>query len=367
MSKVDQVGTPANATPAPKRTQRALLLRWFVDYNPLQLLSACLVLCGIWFVAEHLDQTHSRFGDLYLLGLLEVYQLALLGGAALLMRLAYRRAAGFLGVLAALLFFGDPTFQLEQLVTMGGWGWGVAVAWLLLLVAQLRLLARIFALRLPATLWAVIVAAGGGIALLPLALHHGLLDTRSYAAVTHVGLVLLAALVSATRPQLRHSLASRPPLTAALIHLARWVPIGALAYHAGFVVNAHAPAQFFALHLVTAASVFTLASGRSELCWSLATMAALFGAMLGISLPVVLQISLVLLAFAVRKRQIRFLIPVAVGAVASPFVSGLVPLPRSALGAGASMLAAGFAAMAAGIALTLHLGRHVPADEQEPG
>jgi hypothetical protein len=363
-------GPPPGAPPATSRdprARRALLLRWFVDYNPLQLLGACLMLCGVWFVAAHLDQTHSRFGDLWLLGVLEAYELALLAGAALLMRLAYRRAAGFLGVLAVVLLFGDPTFQLEQLVTMGALGWLVGGAWLLLLIVELRLLARIFALRLPATLWAVVVIAGGAISLLPLALYHGLLDVGSYSAVTHIALVALAALLSATRPQLRRSLASRPPLPAALTHLARWAPIGALAYHAGFVVNAHAPGQFLVLHLVTATLVFTLASGRSELCWSLAPGAALFGAALGAGLPPVPQIALVLIAFAVRKRQLRFVIPIAIGAVAAPFLTGLLPLPRSALGAGASMLAAGFAAMAGGLGLTLRLGRRVNAEELKRG
>lgn len=140
---------------------RALLLRWFVQYNPLFTLSALCVLGGVFALAGGLGDQ----GDLALTAILEAYQWLLLGGAALLYRRLARRRSGTILGLLALAYVTDPTLQLAAM-TAAGHAWG-NVAWVLLLACKLRALA--WALQLRVNAGAVVMALAGGatLAVLP--------------------------------------------------------------------------------------------------------------------------------------------------------------------------------------------------------
>ena len=102
--------------PAPRHP---LLHRWFVQYNPLYLLSAALVLFGTHLLYRDLLAAGYLLGQLGVPAIAEIYAWALIGGAALLTRIELRRPAVLLALLAVL-FQGDLTLLIETSVYLGG-------------------------------------------------------------------------------------------------------------------------------------------------------------------------------------------------------------------------------------------------------
>ncbi len=88
-----------------------LLVRWFVQFNPLFTASALCVLGGVLL----LSRAMGAGADVALTAVLEGYQWIVIGVAALLYRrLLERRPAAILGVIA-LVFLADPTLQVSAL------------------------------------------------------------------------------------------------------------------------------------------------------------------------------------------------------------------------------------------------------------
>lgn len=143
-----------------------LMHRWFVEYNPLYLLSAALVLGGLTLVSQEAARHASLVGELGVAGIAEVYAFALIGGAAFLTRIGLRRPAVMLGLLAVL-FLGDLTLHVETCAYLGVVGRVAAGLWLVLFVAKLVLLAWAFELRPSLSAWLVPVLAALGLAVLP--------------------------------------------------------------------------------------------------------------------------------------------------------------------------------------------------------
>ena len=105
-----QAPSPHRAQPSDPSPAEALLRRWLVEYNPLYLASATCVLAGIWILARESARRPTVFGALSVWLLGEVYAMALIGGAAFLMRIRQGRAATMLAIMAAERFY--PCFQL---------------------------------------------------------------------------------------------------------------------------------------------------------------------------------------------------------------------------------------------------------------
>jgi hypothetical protein len=110
---------------------RKLLYRWFVQYNPLYLVSAMLVLGGTILTSRGLATEGSLYGPLGVAAIAEIYALALIGGAALLTRIGQRRPAVMLALLTAL-YQCDLTLHTETCVQLGVAGTCAAAAWLAL-------------------------------------------------------------------------------------------------------------------------------------------------------------------------------------------------------------------------------------------
>lgn len=147
---------------------RALLHRWFVEYNPTYLFSAALVLAGLTLVS--CDVAHEdALAGIGLTGVAELYALALIGGAALLVRLGQRRAGVMVGLLAAL-YQCDLTMHTETCAFLGELGWALALGWAALFHVKLRLLARALDLRPSRTALAVPSVGALVVALAPHAL-----------------------------------------------------------------------------------------------------------------------------------------------------------------------------------------------------
>jgi hypothetical protein len=160
------VATPPSAG---ESATRRLLHRWFVEYNPLYLVSALLVLVGLTLLSRGDDDatTSVRLGAGAVIG--EVYAFALIGGAALLTRLGMRRPAVMLAVLCAV-YQCDPTLVTERAVYGGAGGVATSVVWIAVFAAKLGALAWALRLRLSRSTIGVAALGAIGVGLMPHAL-----------------------------------------------------------------------------------------------------------------------------------------------------------------------------------------------------
>jgi hypothetical protein len=142
------------------------LHRWLVEYNPLYLLSAMLVLGGVTVVSRGLAQEGSLYGQLGVAAIAEVYAWSLVGGAALLVRIGLRRPAVLLALLTAL-YQADLTLHTETSAFLGGVGLPASVAWVLIFVAKLYGLAWALRLRLSRSALGVATLGAAGLAAMP--------------------------------------------------------------------------------------------------------------------------------------------------------------------------------------------------------
>ncbi|MET0793615.1 MAG: hypothetical protein ABW061_18995 [Polyangiaceae bacterium] len=146
-----------------------LLRRWFIEYNPLYLLSATSLLVGVNKLSEAL--TRSPYNSLTVAAVAESYAWALLAGASFLTHHGLRRPAVMLVLLAAL-YQCDPTLHTETCAYLGITGVVATLAWFAGFVAKLYAMARALRVRLSRTAVALPVLGAFGVALLPhLALH----------------------------------------------------------------------------------------------------------------------------------------------------------------------------------------------------
>lgn len=145
---------------------RMLLHRWFVQYNPLYLLSAMLVLGGLTLVSREAASQRSALGALGVAGIAELYAFALIGGAAIVTRAGLRRPAVMLALLTVL-FQGDLTLHVETCAYLGVVGRIASALWVVLFGAKLYALS--WALELRPSRAAILVPVLGalGLAVLP--------------------------------------------------------------------------------------------------------------------------------------------------------------------------------------------------------
>lgn len=143
-----------------------LFHRWFIQYNPLYLFSAALVLGGVTLMSRGLALSESPLTQLLVGGVAELYSWALLAGVLLLRRAGLTRPAVLLGLIGVL-YQGDLTLHSETVVYLGPAGVIGSALWLASFVGKLLVLARGFALVVPPRVLKLVLAGGGGIALLP--------------------------------------------------------------------------------------------------------------------------------------------------------------------------------------------------------
>lgn len=167
---------------------RRLLHRWILEYNPSYLLSAALVLFGVWLISRELAHDSSLFGKLGVAVIAEAYAIALIAGAAVLTRIELRRPAVMLGLLAVL-YQGDLTLHVETSAYLGTVGLFASALWWVLFVAKLRALAWALELRLSRSALLVPTLGALGLAAIPHCLRE--LDPDQGAAVVCLWLFFL--------------------------------------------------------------------------------------------------------------------------------------------------------------------------------
>ena len=140
---------------------RRLFRRWFIEYNPLYLLSACFVLVGASELSQGLS--HSPYSGFAVAAVAELYAWALIGSAAFLMRVELRRPAVMLALLVAV-YQCDPTLHTETCAYLGGVGVLAGAVWLTSFVAKVWALASAMRVRISRS--AVLVPTFGALGVL---------------------------------------------------------------------------------------------------------------------------------------------------------------------------------------------------------
>jgi hypothetical protein len=191
---------PASTTPSPLSTS-ALLHRWFVQYNPLYLISAAAVLVGVYLLSDGLAQREGVWAQLAVFGVTELYQLALIGSAALLYRLRQRRPATMLALLTVA-YMVDLTLQTSVSAYLGWVGVVAALAWIALTALKLRLLVWSLRLRVSWSVYALALAGAAGIAVLPQLLAARALSVPLATMLIGWWIFGVAALALWTRPRI---------------------------------------------------------------------------------------------------------------------------------------------------------------------
>ncbi len=173
---------------------RQVLHRWFVEYNPIYLVSAMLVLGGMIMTSRGLAREGSLYGPLGVAAIAEVYACVLIGGAALLTRIGQRRPAVMLALIT-LLYQSDLTLHTETCALLGVVGVVASAFWLALFVVKLYALAWAVQIRLAPRAAATAVVGAAGVTLAPYALRH--LDARTAGAALAVFVFALGSLYPA--------------------------------------------------------------------------------------------------------------------------------------------------------------------------
>ncbi|MFT3764854.1 MAG: hypothetical protein QM820_04955 [Minicystis sp.] len=183
--------TKRRETPPEESPFRKLLHRWFVEYNPLYLVSALLVLGGLTVISRSTAESSStEIQTGAVAAIAEIYAVALIAGAALLTRIGLRRPAVMLCLVTAL-YQGDLTLLTERQVYLGLSGALAVAVWLVLFVAKIHALAWAMRLRLSRSAVAVPAFGALGMVILPHVLQHG--DARTRSAVVAVWVFALFA------------------------------------------------------------------------------------------------------------------------------------------------------------------------------
>jgi hypothetical protein len=334
-------------------TVTVLWHRWFIQYNPFYLASALFVLGGVYLVTRNPADWESE--QLVLAGVIELYELALIAGAAFLFNLpSQRRPAVILGI-AALVFLFDLTFRSEGMASVGTHTVSAAVAWLFLFGAKLALVARALRVRLPVGHCLAWLGGAAFVPLAPQALEARVADPALVlvaACWMGIGLAALAAIFPVAVKSdaaldtwgltvQRRIATVVPMLWAALYwaHVVTWCGIYGV--------------KLTALCFAPLVALLPLVAGTQVLAWLVAAIALAIAANWPAGFGHVALLLALGLGLQAWRRDWWTLYP---GAVVCAYLgawklTGLPLLPSSAWGWGATLLAGAFAALGCGVAV----------------
>ncbi len=178
-------------SPDPRAFWRALLYRWFVEYNPAYLLSAAFVFGGCFLWSRGVVGEASLTSTLGIPFVAELYAAALVGGVALLTRLGQRRPAVLLALVFAV-YQWDTTLHTEACAYLGSLGALASAAWLVLFIGKLWAIGWALRIRLARRMLAAFLLAAVGLVVLPRVLP--LLDARGAGSLLAAWLFSLLSL-----------------------------------------------------------------------------------------------------------------------------------------------------------------------------
>lgn len=293
-----------------------LLVRWFVQYNPMFTASALCVLGGVLL----LQRTVASDG-VVLTGVVELYQWLVIGTAALLSRRLHDHRPGVILGLVALIFLIDPTLQTSALATAGLAH--LSLAWVGLFALKLHALAWAFRLRLSSSARLLPIAGAALIVALPM------LRMGDHApmvpGVLAVALFLMGALSSFVSPTMVCTRALGEVGAVMFPRLQRATAgifvVGAL-YQGGNAVFAEGAPAFFAAVMAVLAGV-VMHARREQHLWFAALGTVWAGVIAGLTTTIALPMLAVALFIAAARHA----------HAPRVFVAGLVAAALPGLGA----------------------------------
>jgi hypothetical protein len=255
------IGTTALDSSYPHPNHQQLLVRWFVQYNPLFSASAMCVLAGVLVLQR-------AIGPGFLLtGVVELYQWLVIGTAALLYRRLLDHRPGIILGLIAVVFLVDPTLQTSALASAGDVV--SSLLWVVLFAVKMRALAWAFCLRLSPSMQ--LVPALGAALLVAMPMLRMTPHAALVPGVLAVGLFVLGALTSVFPMTMRSERALGDVGSVMLPRLQRAVFCilagGALFQGINAVFAEGAPAIFAAL-MAIAAGVAMHSTHERHLWWA---------------------------------------------------------------------------------------------------
>jgi hypothetical protein len=326
---------PASRDAADTGYVRQLFYRWFVEYNPLYLLSAALVLGGSFLLSQGLAGEESLLGTVGIALVAEVYAACLVGGAALLTRIGMKRPAVMLALIFVL-YQWDITLHTETCAYLGAPGAWATAGWLAIFAGKLYALAWALRLRFSRQFLAAAVVAALGLALGPRLLP--VLGARMGGACVAVWLFALLSLYR------EGGITSRAPLDAwgatvlRRATLAAWLLSGALVgMHLLFWWRDHELSLTFVLSMVVLEQVRGVRSERRVWGLVLGTLAvvALWAPSTFSGAAFVAAAALTLRALAPRLAAVPSRTPPREEAPAQPYRAGgaapVAPEPQPSL------------------------------------
>ena len=324
---------------------RRLLHRWFVEYNPLYIVSAALVLRGVNLVSHVVNL------ELGVPAIVELYAWSLIGGAAVLHRAKLKRPAVMLALLAVV-YQGDLTLHTETCAYLGTTGAIASLVWLASFALKLLALARALRLRMSRSAFAVPVFGAATLVILPRLVRVSGAETGGVIASCALFAILAAGLWTTRTIESRDHLDDWSRTVLRRATRAAWIIWSALALlHVGFLFTQRA---MDALALVPLPLLLVTRFVRREVyVWLLVTVAAAIA-------PWSLALGacvLVLRGWNVHARAA--VVPVSVVAVRHLIGAGILTAPVTTLEWGVWSIACGFVVLGATIAASIAVDRRL--------
>ena len=202
-----------------------LFYDWFVRYNPMYFVSAACFIFGVLLVSGGIQDIEWIDGQIFLTGVIELYQIGLLAGAFILYRIFNQIRPAVILAVMNIVFLFDCTYQTEHISFVEFTGEISSVIWVLLFVGKIMTLIWIFRLKVPVVGIIIPVLAAVGIALGPYLLYYSYIDAVViYLFMTWYG-VLLAAIFFWFRPPVTCTNTLNPGCSAILARItnAAWM------------------------------------------------------------------------------------------------------------------------------------------------
>ena len=177
-----------------------LFYHWFVKYNPLYFVSALCFLGGVFLASKGMRSINWIDGQVLLTGVIEFYQILLLGSSFILFRIISQTRPAVILAIMIIFFLFDCTYQTEHISSVKFIGGIWTVFWIVLLAFKLKFLAAIFRLKIPVIGFLFPILAALGIAGAPYLFYYTNMDKSFiHLMMTWYG-VILASLVLWFRP-----------------------------------------------------------------------------------------------------------------------------------------------------------------------
>jgi len=322
---------------------RRLLHRWFVEYNPLYIVSAALVLRGVNLLSHAVDL------QLGVPAIVELYAWALIAGAAILHRAGLRRPAVMLSLLAVV-YQGDLTLHTETCAYLGTTGALASAVWLASFALKLFALARAMRLRVARSAFAVPILGASMLVVVPRLVRVTDAHTGGVIASSALFLVLAAGLWTSRTIESRPLLDDWGRTVLRRATLAVW-SIWTLLFtvHVAFLFSQRAMDA-----TALAPLPFVLATRfvrREVLVWMLFSVAVALAPW---------SMSLCACALAFRGRRIHasgVFAPLSVVGVRHLVKAGILTMPVTTLEWGVWSIATGFVVLVASVAASVSLNR----------